>query len=81
MARKQQTLSWYALERPTPLFLDSFVVQVAHGHLLRAFAKRWLKYPMETPLSMMMEPGGIGILRHVIPLIPAALFIFMTVNC
>ena len=81
MARNQQTLSWYALERPTPLFLDSFIVQVAHGHLLRAFAKRWLKYPMETPLSMMMEPGGIGILRHVIPVIQAALFIFKTVNC
>lgn len=40
------------------------VVLVAHGHLLRAFAKRWLKYPMETPLSMMMEPGGIGILSY-----------------
>ncbi|KAI4134822.1 MAG: hypothetical protein LQ347_001201 [Umbilicaria vellea] len=40
------------------------VVLVAHGHLLRAFAKRWLKYPMEAPLSMMIEPGGIGILSY-----------------
>lgn len=40
------------------------VVLVAHGHLLRAFAKRWLKYSMEAPLSMMMEPGGIGILSY-----------------
>lgn len=79
MARNQQTLSWYALERPTLLYLDLFMVQVAHGHLLRAFAKRWLKYPMETPLSMMMEPGGIGILRHVIPVLQTALF--MNVNC
>ena len=39
------------------------IVKVAHGHLLRAFAKRWLKYPLETPLSMMLEPGAIGILR------------------
>jgi broad specificity phosphatase PhoE len=40
------------------------VVLVAHGHLLRAFVKRWLKYPMEFPLSMMLEPGGIGVLRY-----------------
>jgi len=39
------------------------VVLVAHGHLLRAFVKRWLRYPMEFPLSMMLEPGGIGVLR------------------
>ena len=39
------------------------VVLVAHGHLLRAFVKRWLKYPMEFPLSMMLEPGAIGVLR------------------
>ncbi|MCJ1343303.1 hypothetical protein MMC31_001496 [Peltigera leucophlebia] len=39
------------------------VVLVAHGHLLRAFAKRWLKYPLEFPLSMMLEPGAIGTLR------------------
>lgn len=40
------------------------VLLVAHGHLLRAFTKRWLKFPMEFPLSMMMEPGGIGILSY-----------------
>lgn len=41
----------------------SCVLQVAHGHLLRAFAKRWLKYPLDFPLSMMLEPGAVGILR------------------
>ncbi|KAL1881686.1 hypothetical protein Plec18167_003285 [Paecilomyces lecythidis] len=40
------------------------VLLVAHGHLLRAFTKRWLKYPMEFPLSLMMEPGAIGILSY-----------------
>lgn len=40
------------------------VVLVAHGHLLRAFVKRWLKYPMEFPLSMMLEPGAIGVLSY-----------------
>ena len=39
------------------------VVLVAHGHLLRAFVKRWLMYPMEFPLSMMLEAGAIGVLR------------------
>ncbi|OJD36757.1 phosphoglycerate mutase family protein [Diplodia corticola] len=40
------------------------VVLVAHGHLLRAFTKRWLQYPMEFPLSMMLEPGGVGVLSY-----------------
>ena len=39
------------------------VMLIAHGHILRAFVKRWLKYSLETPLSLMLEPGGIGILR------------------
>lgn len=42
---------------------DSNVILVAHGHILRAFVKRWLKYPLDMPLSLMLEPGGIGILR------------------
>jgi sedoheptulose-bisphosphatase len=40
------------------------IVLVAHGHLLRAFVKRWLGYPMEFALSLMLEPGGIGVLRY-----------------
>ncbi|EKG13061.1 Histidine phosphatase superfamily clade-1 [Macrophomina phaseolina MS6] len=40
------------------------VVLVAHGHLLRAFTKRWLGYPLEFPLSMMLEPGGVGVLSY-----------------
>ncbi|KAH8204823.1 hypothetical protein TruAng_001012 [Truncatella angustata] len=39
------------------------VVLVAHGHILRAFAKRWLRYPLDTPLAMMMSPGAIAVLR------------------
>ncbi len=42
----------------------SDVVLVAHGHILRAFVKRWLKYPMDFSLSMMLEPGGVGILSY-----------------
>ncbi|KAI9688015.1 MAG: hypothetical protein M1820_010322 [Bogoriella megaspora] len=40
------------------------VVLVAHGHILRAFTKRWLKYPMDSPLSMELPPGGIGVLSY-----------------
>jgi sedoheptulose-bisphosphatase len=40
------------------------VVVVAHGHILRAFVKRWLKYPLDFPLSMMLEPGGVGGLSY-----------------
>ena len=35
------------------------VVVVGHGHILRAFVKRWLEFPLEFPLSMMLEPGGV----------------------
>ncbi|KAJ5580203.1 uncharacterized protein N7459_006188 [Penicillium hispanicum] len=40
------------------------IVLVAHGHLLRAFTKRWLGYPMEFPLSLMLEPGAVGVLSY-----------------
>lgn len=39
------------------------VAVFAHGHLLRAFVKRWLKYPMEFPLSMVLDAGAVGVLR------------------
>lgn len=40
------------------------VVVVAHGHILRAFVKRWLKCALDFPLSMMLEPGGVGGLSY-----------------
>jgi hypothetical protein len=40
------------------------VIQVAHGHILRAFTKRWLRYAMDFPFLMMMEPGAIGIMSY-----------------
>lgn len=46
------------------------VVLVAHGHLLRAFTKRWLGYPMEFPLSLMLDPGAVGVLRYYLPIDP-----------
>ncbi|RMD41083.1 hypothetical protein DV735_g4031, partial [Chaetothyriales sp. CBS 134920] len=40
------------------------VVLVAHGHILRAFVKRWLGYPMEMPLNLMMSPGAVAVLSY-----------------
>lgn len=40
------------------------VVLVAHGHILRAFVKRWLRYDLAFPLSIMLEPGGVGGLSY-----------------
>ncbi|TGO17491.1 hypothetical protein BTUL_0017g00720 [Botrytis tulipae] len=39
------------------------VLIVAHGHILRAFTKRWLRYAMDFPFQM-MEPGAIGIMSY-----------------
>lgn len=38
---------------------NSDILVVAHGHILRAFVKRWLGFPMDTKLEMMLEPGGV----------------------
>lgn len=40
------------------------VVVVAHGHFTRCFAKRWLGYELDFGLSLMMEPGGVGVLSY-----------------
>lgn len=38
------------------------VVLVSHGHLLRAFTKRWLGFELGFPVQMILEPGGIAVL-------------------
>ncbi|ROW07875.1 hypothetical protein VMCG_03461 [Cytospora schulzeri] len=40
------------------------ILVVAHGHILRAFTKRWLEWDMGFPFTMMMEPGAIGVLSY-----------------
>lgn len=40
------------------------VVIIAHGHILRAFAKRWINYELGVALPMMVEPGAIGVLSY-----------------
>jgi len=40
------------------------VVLIAHGHILRAFAKRWIGFEMGMALPMMLEPGAVGVLSY-----------------
>ena len=40
------------------------VVIVAHGQILRAFAKRWLGFEIGVKLPMMLEPGAVGVLSY-----------------
>jgi len=40
------------------------VVLIAHGHILRAFAKRWIGFDLGMSLPMMLEPGAVGVLSY-----------------
>lgn len=40
------------------------ILLVSHGHFLRAFTKRWLGYQLDFPLTMLLEPGGIGVMSY-----------------
>ncbi|KAJ1337774.1 sedoheptulose-bisphosphatase [Microdochium nivale] len=40
------------------------IMIVAHGHILRAFVKRWLGFPIDFGFTQMMEPGAVGVLSY-----------------
>ncbi|KAG9234392.1 histidine phosphatase superfamily [Amylocarpus encephaloides] len=40
------------------------VVLIAHGHILRAFTKRWIGFELSRSLPMMLEPGAVGVLSY-----------------
>ncbi|TGJ78455.1 hypothetical protein E0Z10_g10314 [Xylaria hypoxylon] len=40
------------------------ILIVAHGHILRAFAMRWVGKTLPSGPSFLLEAGGIGTLRH-----------------
>jgi broad specificity phosphatase PhoE len=44
------------------------VLVVAHGHILRAFAARWIGKKLEDNPSLILEAGGVGTLRYVSPI-------------
>jgi len=39
------------------------VLVVAHGHILRAFAQRWVEKSLEDGPMFLLEAGGVGTLR------------------
>lgn len=41
------------------------VLLVAHGHILRAFAGRWVNKNIADNPSLILEAGGVGTLRYV----------------
>ncbi len=41
----------------------SDVLIVAHGHILRALAMRWVGKSLEDGPAFLLEAGGVGILR------------------
>lgn len=40
------------------------VLVVAHGHILRAFTKRWLGLDLSFSIELMLEPGGLAGLSY-----------------
>lgn len=52
--------------------LPGDVLIVAHGHILRAFAGRWINKDIADNPSLILEAGGVGTLRWV-PLIPESM--------
>jgi probable phosphoglycerate mutase len=40
------------------------VILIAHGHILRAFAKRWIGFDLGMRLPMMLGPGAVGVLSY-----------------
>lgn len=40
------------------------VLIVAHGHILRAFAARWIGKKLEDNPSLILEAGGVGTLSY-----------------
>ncbi|RKF53281.1 Sedoheptulose 1,7-bisphosphatase [Erysiphe neolycopersici] len=40
------------------------IVLIAHGHILRAFAKRWIGFELNMKLPLMLEPGAVGVLSY-----------------
>lgn len=40
------------------------VLVVAHGHILRCFAQRWVERPIDENPNMILEAGGLGVLGY-----------------
>lgn len=56
---------WQApvIGKPRDEVCQGDVLIVAHGHILRAFAMRWVGKKLEDGPALLLEAGGVGILR------------------
>jgi sedoheptulose-bisphosphatase len=46
--------------------VSSDVLIVAHGHVLRSFAARWINRSIADNPSLILDAGGVGTLRSVL---------------
>ncbi|KAI4154447.1 MAG: hypothetical protein L6R39_001388 [Caloplaca ligustica] len=53
-----------AIGQPKANSNPSDVLLVAHGHILRAFAMRWIKRELTEGVSLLLEAGGVGTLSY-----------------
>lgn len=52
-----------AIGKPKGSTPPNDVLLVAHGHILRAFAARWIKKDIADNPSLLLDAGGVGTLR------------------
>lgn len=52
-----------ALASPNDSKCPGDVLVVGHGHILRAFVFRWINKAMSDDLPLLLQVGGVGILR------------------
>ncbi|KAI4190591.1 MAG: hypothetical protein L6R41_000684 [Letrouitia leprolyta] len=53
-----------SMSGPKTSDVPSDVLLVAHGHILRAFAMRWIKRELTEGVSLLLEAGGVGTLSY-----------------
>jgi sedoheptulose-bisphosphatase len=56
---------WHApvIGKPEDEAANGDVLIVAHGHILRAFAMRWVEKTLQEGPAFLLEAGGVGTLR------------------
>lgn len=62
---KEIRRKWHgpAMTEPKGEGSNGDVLLVAHGHILRAFAKLWANKSLEDGPTFLLEAGGVGTLR------------------
>ena len=61
----QRRFHAHAIGKPKGSVKEPFdVLVVAHGHILRAFAGRWVKRDIAHNPSLILEAGGVGTLSY-----------------